>query len=96
MPERFVARNPLAAWRVWDGEAVILLPDDSSLNTLNAVGTLIWEAADGETPLSVVVGRICETFDVEHTHAERDASGFIDQLCQRSLVSVSDSPAPRA
>lgn len=96
MPEHFVARNPSAAWRVWDGEAVILLAEDSSLNTLNAVGTLIWEAADGETPLSAVVGRICETFDVDRIDAEHDASGFIEQLRQRSLVTISESPAPRA
>ena len=96
MSEHFVARNPRAAWRVWDGEAVILLPEDSSLNTLNAVGTLIWEAADGHTPLSAVVGRICQTFDVERSDAERDASGFIEQLRQRSLVTVTETPAPRA
>ena len=92
MPEHFVARNPRAAWRVWDGEAVILLPEDSSLNTLNAVGTLIWEAADGDTPLSAVVGRICEAFDVEPAQAERDTSGFIETLRQRRLISVSESP----
>ena len=36
MPERYLARNPDVAWRVYDGEAVILLPENSSLNTLNA------------------------------------------------------------
>ena len=92
MPECFVARNPRAAWRVWDGEAVILLPEDSSLNTHNAVGTLIWEAADGDTPLGTVVDRICETFDVERAQAEHDASGFIETLRERSLVSVSETP----
>ena len=92
MGDRYLFRNPQVAWRVYDGEAVILLPEDSSLNTLNAVGTVIWEAADGRTPLSAVIARICEIFDVERAEAERDASGFIEKLRGRSLVSVSDTP----
>ena len=49
MRERYLIRNSETAWRVYDGTAVILLAEDSTLNTLNAVGTLIWEAADGKT-----------------------------------------------
>jgi hypothetical protein len=90
--ERYLSRNAQTAWRVYDGEAVILLAEDSTLNTLNAVGTLIWEAADGRTPLSAVVGRICEVFDVERAQAERDAALFIGKLCERGLLAVSGTP----
>ena len=92
MPERYLTRHPRAAWRVYDGEAVIISPDDSMLNTLNAVGTLIWEAADGRTPLSDVVARISEEFDVTPAQAERDAATFIATLSQRGLLDVSESP----
>jgi hypothetical protein len=92
VPERYVARNPQTAWRVYDGEAVILLADDSTLNTLNAVGTLIWEAADGKTPVSAIVARICEEFEVERAQAERDAAAFIEKLGRRGLVHVSEAP----
>lgn len=92
MAERYLARSPQTAWRVYDGEAVIILAEDSTLNTLNAVGTLIWEAADGQTPVSAIVARICEEFDVEPAQAEQDAAAFVDRLCQRSLLTVSQSP----
>ena len=92
MPEPWVARNPQTAWRVYDGEAVILLADDSTLNTLNAVGTLIWEAADGKTPFGAIVARICEEFEVEPAQAERDATAFIEKLHQRGLLIVSETP----
>jgi hypothetical protein len=92
VPERYVGRNPHAAWRVYDGEAVILLSDDSTLNTLNAVGTLIWEAADGTTPLSTIVARICEQFEVEPAQAERDTATFIETLGRRGLLNVSETP----
>ena len=90
MPDRYLTQNRKTAWRVYEGEAVVLCPDDSMLNTLNAVGTLIWEAADGKTPVSAIVARISEEFDVEPDRAERDVAAFIEKLCQRGLLIVSD------
>ncbi len=92
MADRYLTQNPKMAWRVYDGEAVVLSPDDSILNTLNAVGTLIWEAADGRTPVSAIVARISEEFDVESERAERDVATFIEKLRQRGLLSVSETP----
>jgi hypothetical protein len=94
--EHYVARNPQTAWRVYEGEAVILRAEDSTLNTLNAVGTLIWETADGKTPVSAIVGRICEEFDVEPAEARRDADAFIERLARRGLVTVSERPQDEA
>ena len=92
MPEQYLARNPRTAWRVYDGEAVILLAEDSTLNTLNPVGTLIWEGADGKTPLATIVDRICAEFDVEPAAASRDVTGFIDKLRERGLLTTSAAP----
>lgn len=92
MPDRYAAKRSEMAWRVYDGQAVILCPDDSTLNTLNVVGTLVWELADGHTPLSAIVGRICAEFDVEPAQAEKDAKAFIDELSRRGLLTVSESP----
>lgn len=92
MAEQYLARSSQTAWRVYDGEAVIILGDDSTLNTLNPVGTLIWEAADGQTAVSAIVARICEEFDVERAQAEHDATVFVDKLRQRGLLSISPSP----
>jgi hypothetical protein len=92
MPEGYPAQNPRAAWRVYDGEAVIVSPEDSTLHSLNPVGTLIWEAADGRTALEVIVGRICETFDVDRATAAHDATTFVEQLCQRGLLTVLPMP----
>jgi hypothetical protein len=91
MPETYVMQSPRTAWRVYDGEAVILWPDDSTLNTLNAVGTLIWEAADGKLPMSAIVARICEEFDVDPERAEQDAKAFIAKLRARGLLTVSET-----
>ena len=91
MREAYVTQSSRTAWRVYDGEAVILCPDDGTLNTLNAVGTRIWESADGKTPVKVIVARICEEFDIDAEQAERDTIAFLTTLRERGLVGVSDT-----
>jgi hypothetical protein len=92
VPEGYPTQNPRAAWRVYDGEAVIVSPEDSTLHTLNPVGTLIWEAADGRTPLEVIVERVCEAFEVDRATAARDAASFVDVLSRRGLLTVRPAP----
>jgi Coenzyme PQQ synthesis protein D (PqqD) len=94
LPDRYPEQNPRAAWRVYEGEAVIVSPEDSMLHTLNAVGTLIWEAADGRTALTTIVSRVVDTFDVDHATAARDATAFVDDLSRRGLLTVLDTPRP--
>jgi hypothetical protein len=96
VPEDFPEQNPRAAWRVYDGEAVIVSPEDSTLHTLNPVGTLIWEAADGRTALEAIVGRVCEAFEVDRATAARDTTIFVEQLSRRGLLTVLASPRPAA
>jgi coenzyme PQQ synthesis protein D (PqqD) len=95
-PDRYPAQNPRAAWRVYDGEAVIVSPEDSTLHTLNPVGTFIWEAADGRTPLDCIVGRVCEAFDVDRATAAEDTTTFVEQLSRRGLLTVLDAPLEAA
>jgi hypothetical protein len=89
MSDTYVTQNARTAWRVYDGEAVILCPDDGTLNTLNAVGTRIWESADGKTSVKAIVARICEEFEIDPERAEQDTLAFIGSLRERGLVAVS-------
>lgn len=90
--DRYPLQNPLAAWRVYDGEAVIVSPQDSMLHTLNETGTLVWEAADGRTPVSAIVARVCARYDVELPDAERDVAAFIEGLQRQGLLTVLEAP----
>jgi hypothetical protein len=96
MPEGYPAQNPRAAWRVYEGEAVIVSPEDSTLHTLNPVGTFIWEAADGRTSLAAIVEGVCEVFDVDRAVAAQDAAAFVEQLSGRGLLTVLHAPPEAA
>lgn len=94
MTERYPRQNPRVAWRVYDGEAVLVSPDDHRLHTLNAVGTLVWEAADGRTPVDEIAARVWREFDVERERAAADALAFVETLAGSGLLTISDLPDP--
>lgn len=93
MKEIYIARSSAVASRVLDGEIVIMSATDSTLFSLSEVATVIWQAADGHTPLSEIVrGRICAEFDVTPDAAYRDAEAFIDDLARHGILRVSSQP----
>ena len=96
MHDRYPAQNPRAAWHVYDGEAVIVSPDDSTMHALNAVGTAVWKAADGATPLAALITRVAEEFAAPAELVERDVTAFVVQLASRGLLSLSEAPQPGA
>ena len=95
MPETYIARSPAIAARVLGGEMMVMSAVDSTFFTLNEVATLIWQAADGRTPLSEIVEhKVCEEFEVAPEDARADAEHFVHELSQHGILLVSDKPIP--
>jgi len=89
----YIARATSVAARALDGEMMIMSAKDSTLFTLNPVGTAIWQAADGKTPLAdIVQQKICAEFDVEPAEALQDAENFVGDLANHGILLVSDEP----
>ena len=93
MAERYIARSSAIAARLLGDEMMVMSTADSTFFTLNEVASVIWQAADGSTPLSeIVVGKICQEFDVDQEQAQRGAERFVDELSQHGILLVSDKP----
>jgi hypothetical protein len=45
-PEHYLVRSPFLAWRIIEGEAVVISPQERELHNLNEVATDIWRMAD--------------------------------------------------
>jgi Coenzyme PQQ synthesis protein D (PqqD) len=91
--KRYVSRATAIAARVLGDETMVMSAADSTLFTLDEVATIIWEAADGATPLEEIVAtRICTQFQVAPEVALRDAELFVQQLAQHGLLLCSDRP----
>lgn len=95
--KRYVARSTAIAARALGDETMVMSAANSTLFTLNEVATVIWEAADGATPLEdIVANKICVRYDVEPDVAMKDAEGLVLELAGHGLLLVSDQPIPRA
>jgi|SRR5271157_2432073 Coenzyme PQQ synthesis protein D (PqqD) len=93
MAEKYIARSSAIAARRLDDEMMVMSTADSTFFTLNEVASAIWQAADGCTPLSeIVVGKICQEFDVDQERAQRDAERFVDEFSKHGILLVSDKP----
>jgi hypothetical protein len=95
--KRYVARSNMIAARVLGDETMIMSATDSTLFTLNDVATVIWESADGATPLEeIVANKICTQYDVTFEIALEDAEALIEGLAGHGLLMVSDEPIGQA
>lgn len=77
------------------GEMMIMSAVDSTFFTLDEIATLIWQSADGKTPLTEIARKLSEEYDVAPSEAERDAAEFVQDLSQHGILIVSDSPLPQ-
>jgi hypothetical protein len=96
MSSLYVARNPRVAARSLDGEMMIMSGRDSTLFTLNKTATILWQAADGATPLEEIVQqKICTEFEIEPGEALRDAETLARDLASHGILHISEEPIVR-
>jgi outer membrane protein assembly factor BamB len=93
--EKYLAKSTAIAARTLGDETIIMSTLDSTIFMLNPTGTVIWNAADGTTPLSrIVQEKVCAEFDVPLEQASEDAQDFVHELAEHGVLVVSDEPIP--
>ena len=97
MAEKYIAKSSAIASRLLGGEMMVMSAVDSTFFTLNPVATVIWQAADGRTPLSdIVTHRVCAEFEVDPEVARHDTERFVEELSNHGILLISDHPIPAA
>ena len=83
-------KNPNAAYRVYDGQATVVMPERAEVKVVNEVGSLIWEKIDGRRTVAQVVESALESivkdFEVAPDEARRDALAFLGALREHGMV----------
>lgn len=79
-----------AAWRVVDGEAVIVSPKDSNVTILNETGTFIWKLIDGSFGIEQIATALAEEFEVPPEQANKDVNEFIEDMVNKKLVTKNE------
>ena len=83
-------KSEATASRILGEEAVVVLPRESIINTLNSVGSRIWELSDGSNNVSDIINIIQNEFDVEPEEAERDTVDFINELAAKKMLVLNE------
>jgi hypothetical protein len=93
--DKFIRRNRATAARKLGDETMVLAVLDSTLFSLNEVASIVWQAADGQTPLREIVARaIVPAFEVDAETAYRDALELVEGLARQGILEVADAPLP--
>ena len=93
MSPLYIARSREVAARQLGDEMIIMSARDSTLFSLNDVGLVIWQAADGRTPLEEIVNaKVCAAFDVTPEQALKDAESFVRELAEHGILILSENP----
>ena len=91
----YITRSKEIAARQLGDEMIIMSARDSTLFTLDDVGLVIWQAADGQTSLEdIVKEKVCAEFDVEPAEALRDAETFVRELAEHGILIVTETASP--
>jgi hypothetical protein len=89
----YIARSREIASRQLGDEMIVMSTRESTLFSLDNVGLVIWQAADGRTPLEEIVKeKVCAEFQVTQEEALKDAESFVRELAGHGILILSDSP----
>ena len=89
----YIARATDVAARMIGDELMIMSGKNSSLFSLNETAAILWQAADGITPLDdIVEQKLCAEFDIDVATAMRDAEEVVLQLSQFGILQISEQP----
>ena len=95
---RVQANTDIAAWRIVDGEAVIVHADTSAYYGLNATATFIWESILTQALATrEITERLAGQFGVASDLIQPDVESFMARMQQEGLVRAgtgSGSAAP--
>ncbi len=84
--EIYLRDDDRLAWRIIDGECIIMNPDAGSVFNLNEVGARIWELLEDNRKIEKVVACITNEFDINIQQAREDTLSFIKQLLGNNFV----------
>lgn len=78
-------RRPEIAWRVIEGEAVVVDPKQGAVFPLNPVATRLWELAEGSRTVADMIGLLEQEFDAPREILEKDAVAFLNECRANGL-----------
>ncbi|NQT46873.1 MAG: PqqD family protein [Candidatus Omnitrophica bacterium] len=96
MLERYVAKSENIAYRIIDGQALVIFlgttqSTEDRINVFNETGTRIWELVDGRHRGKDIVDTLCSQFEVAIGVVQEELAQFFNDLQGKRLITFHDS-----
>ena len=78
------------AFKIMDGEAIIINLSTGVYYSMDNVGNAIWEIIEGGFNIDECVAAILERYDVSYEEALADVKRLVKELLEENLIYVSD------
>ena len=95
-PDKYYTRHQDIAWRLVEGDALLVDPRTGKIFPLNPVAARIWEMLDRQHLASEIVDVLVQEFEAPPDVIRQDAYDFIDSLFEAKLLTEEDQPDPRS
>lgn len=86
-----LSKNPNVAYRIYDGEATVVMPDRAEVKVVNEIGSVVWDKIDGKRTVGQIVESALEAvlkeYDVTPEDLRRDIMAFLGDLREHGMVS---------
>lgn len=90
-PGAVLTKNPNVAYRIYDGEATVVMPDRAEVKVVNAIGSVVWDKIDGKRTVGQIVESALESvlkdYEVTPDDLRRDILAFLGDLREHGMVS---------
>ena len=86
--ESRLSRRVEVAWRIIEGEAVLIHPAKGRTLVLNGAGASIWSWLENATEAELA-GRMCAKYDVSAEQALEDVRKYLADLRREDLITTS-------
>jgi len=85
---KHIRRTHGVPWRIIEGSAFVVDPEESIMYPLNSVSTRIWELLGTEITAKEIINTICREFEVDEATARQETLAFIKDLLDAGLASA--------
>lgn len=81
-----IKKNEDMAWRVIEGEALIVDPRKNLIYPVNSVGARVWELLDGKRPCRDIIETVRREFDCGGVDIESDINEFLCDAVEKGIA----------
>lgn len=84
--KRTVVQNSEIAWQVYDGEAVLVDPNESVCRVLNETAALIWQACNKPSTVEELAEHLREEYGADIENIQADTEEIVQEFLDKDLL----------